>query len=395
MEHLLAPLAFEGPFPLSDRPPTIAEPCRIAVHRDLTELAADWIGLEARVAGSVFQSHAWCSAWAAASRRAGCPTAARIVTVWSGGRLVLLWPLAVRRLGPFRVLHGFAHPATQSCDALVEAGPAQGRWLELAWDAIRGMGGVDAVHVTGMRDDAAIAPLVASRQPAQVTRTDAAPFADFRPSAPPMRRRSGRTRNALQRHLRHLSEHGAPVFEVIADGPSRVRAIREMLALKHAWLARTGKLSAGYAHPANDAFLAMLARRDDFLVVRLTVGGTTAAIEGGTLRDGRYASLVQSYDERFAAHGPGRLVFWHMVERAADLGIDVLDFLAPTCRHKAEWANGSMPVRDTLVPLRARGWLIAAYVRRLRPLLKRCAALLPRPTRPASGDAPPPDAGSR
>lgn len=390
MSHVFAPLEFEHALPVADGATSIVDLCRAVVYRELTDLREDWLGLEARASATLFQSHAWCSAWAQAGRDANCPEDPRIVTVWSAGRLVLLWPLAVRRLGPFRVLQGFAHPATQYCDALIEEGPHQGRWLELAWDSIRSMRGIDAVRITGIRADSAVAPLLGTRRHAHVTRTDAAPFTDFRASAGGVRRRSGRTRNALLRHLRHLSDHGEVAFEVIADGQERVAAMREMLDLKHAWLVRTAQVSAGYMHPANAAFLKALASQDDFFMARLKVGTRTAAVEGGVLREGRYWSLVQSYDGRFAPHGPGRLVFWHILERAAALRIEVFDFLAPATRHKTEWANGAMPVHDVVVPLRLPGWLVLAYVRRVRPLLKRCAAPLsrcirrPDPVTPAS-----------
>lgn len=387
MDYGFAPLAFERTLPPSGPPPWPSPPgelCRSSVYRELDVLAEDWVNLEARAVGGVFQSYAWCSAWAEANRRCGRFEAARIVTVWVGSRLVLLWPLSVRRWGPFRVLKSFAHPATQYCDALVEDSPERARWLELAWDSIRAMGDIDAVHVVGVRDDAVIAPLVASRRHVQITRLDAAPFIDFRPTAGPVRRRSSRTRNALQRHLRSLSSRGATSFETVGEARARVSAVHEMLDLKHAWLARTARVSTGYAHPANHAFLMTLAGQDDFLLVRLTVGGTTAAVEGGILRDGYYWSLVQSYDERFAAHGPGRLVFWHMIQHAAALRIDVFDFLAPSCPHKVEWANGAMPVRDAVVPLRIRGWGVVVYVRHFRLLLKRCAAAMPRWCRAAA-----------
>lgn len=50
------------------------------------------------------------------------------------------------------------------------------------------------------------------------------------------------------------------------------------------------------------------------LVARLSLGGHTATVEAGILRQGYHASLVQSYDDCFAEHGPDCLLFWSMVE---------------------------------------------------------------------------------
>lgn len=343
------------------------EGCRIGVSQDLDSLREAWSALEARSDGGVFQSYTWCRTWEAAARRAGSRLAPRILTVHQDGRLVLLWPLVVQRLGPLRVLRSFGEPATQYADALLAPGVEREAWLDRAWQAVRSMRDVDAVLLRGVRADAAIAPLVAPRG-RFATRGAEAPFCDFRNAE--ARRRSGRTRNTLQRNLRHLAGTGPVAFEVVLDPEARVRAMAEALRLKQAWLRRTGRFSAGYAHPANAAFLQGLAACPNALVVRLTVGGETAAVEAGLVQGGAYASLVQAYDVRHAAHGPGRLLFRHMVENAAGLGIDRLDFLAPASRHKLEWATGTIPVRDYALPLRLRGWILLAYVRHFRPRAK-------------------------
>ncbi len=351
---------------------------RIAVSQDLPGLFAAWTELEARAAATAFQSHAWCSAWAAAvagQRRSETPY---IVTIFEGERLVLVWPLAVRWIGPFRVLVSFGDPATQCSDALVEPGMRQGLLLEAAWAEVAARRNAHALFIKGVRSDAAIAGMAVLRDDAWVTRVDAAPFADFRSRAQtgptsqtgPAGARSGRSRNALQRHLRNLAKHGPVTFEMI-DGPAaRVAAIREVLELKRAWIIRKAQFSAGYSHPANAGFLQTLAAREDFIIARLAVAGKTAALEAGVLRGGRYWSLAQSYDARYALHGPGRLLIWHMIQRAASLGVEVLDFLAPAFPHKCEWSNGETPVRDYVIPLRPGGHAITLYFRHIRPRLK-------------------------
>lgn len=344
---------------------------RAVISHDFAALEVQWTELEIQAGCTIFQSYAWCSTWAEAAHRAGCREMPYVVTVWKGNRLVLLWPFVMRRLGPFRVLHSFGDPATQYSDALTVSGGERDRWLEVAWKELRSLKGIDAVLLKGVRDDAAIAPFVASRCGDFVTRRAEAPFADFRPNAAnPIRRRSGRTRNVLQRHLRNLAKHGDTEFETVTDTAGRVEAMRDALRLKEAWLSRTGKFSAGYSHPANSHFMPDLAACPDFVVARLKVGGETAAIEAGLLRNGSYASLIQSYDGRYAAHRPGYLLFWHMVEHAAEFGIEVLDFLAPAYPHKRDWANGEMPVRDYVIPIWSGGRVIVYFIRHVRPRIK-------------------------
>lgn len=348
------------------------EDCRVAVYRDIAPVAASWRDLETRAGGTQFQSYAWCGAWAEANAAAGCRIVPRIVTVWRNDRLVLLWPLVRRRLGPFRILQTFGEPASQYSDALIERGPEQARWLALAWTQIRALRGIDAIVLKGVRSDAAIAALAGEWNGAFLTRQMAAPYAGLQEdgSLGTVHRRSGRTRNAIKRHLRNLGEHGPVSFTRLADPEARVAAIDQALRLKHDWLARTAQVSAGYDHPANRAFLRKLAAQPDFMVLRLGVGAETAAIEAGSVRDGFYWSMVQSYDVRYAAHGPGRLLFQHILANPSEFGIAMLDFLAPAYPHKQEWADGEVAVRDYVIPMRPTGWLVLLYRRDLRPRLK-------------------------
>lgn len=359
---------------------TIPGNWRAEITHDLAHLEEPWTDLEARADGTLFQSHAWCRAWIEANRHAGCRVDLHVLSIWSSGRLVLLWPLVRRRLGPYVVLQTLGDPATQYSDALVERCANREPWIEAAWTALTSLAGIDAVLLKGVRADAAVAPLLAARCDHCVTRREEAPFCDFRPDARggPVRRRSGRTLNTLRRHRRDLAAHGAVVFEIIGDPAGRVAAMREALRLKRAWLSRTHRISAGYAHPANQVFLETLATDPAFFAARITVGGETAAVEAGIVRNGLYASLVQSYDSRFAEHGPGRLLFWHMVEQAAEIGIEVLDFLAPSYPHKREWANDAMPVSDYAIPLRIWGRGVVTYIKHIRPRAKTCVERLRR-----------------
>jgi CelD/BcsL family acetyltransferase involved in cellulose biosynthesis len=120
-----------------------------------------------------------------------------------------------------------------------------------------------------------------------------------------------------------------------------------------------------------------MARSDCFLVARLVVGDTTAAVEAGFVVGSRYWSLIQSYSERFACHAPGRLLMWHFIDHCATRGIGLLDFLAPAHGYKKDWSTGEMPVRDHLIPLNIKGFILAHALKSGRPVLKRLFGILP------------------
>jgi CelD/BcsL family acetyltransferase involved in cellulose biosynthesis len=351
---------------------------RAEVGTSFTGLESEWLALERRAPNAtVFQSLAWCRAWMEASDQAGASQDIRLVTVWSGGRIALFWPLAVRRLGPCKILHALAEPATQYCDALVDPAGDRDRLIEAAWALIRSWADIDLVELRRVRDDAAIAslPVIAGGRSAAAN-PDAAPFVDIR-VAGGAAHRSSRTRNALRRHQRKLAEHGPVAFEAIRDPDNKARVVSEAITFKRRWMKERGLWSAGYFHAAADEFTHLLSRRDEFTVFRLTVGGTTAAVEAGFVMGDRYWSLMQSYDGRFASHAPGRLLMWHFIDHCSQVGIDWLDFLAPAHAHKRDWSTSEMPVRDYLIALTVKGSVLPRALKMGRPTLRRLYGLLP------------------
>jgi CelD/BcsL family acetyltransferase involved in cellulose biosynthesis len=325
-----------------------------------------------------FQSVIWCSTWLEAAARAGRVEELRLVTVRAGGLVVLLWPLAVRRAGPCRVLHALAEPATQYCDALVWASHNdRPRLLQAVWALVSSWTDIDLIELRRVRDDAAIAtlPIIAGGR-GITDNLAAAPFVAIS-AATGAAHRSSRTRNALRRHQRKLAEHGEVRFEVIEDYGAKLKVMAEAIAFKRRWMETRGLWSSGYAHAANDAFTYGMTRSDSFLVARLVVGDTTAAVEAGFVVGSRYWSLIQSYSERFACHAPGRLLMWHFIDHCATRGIGLLDFLAPAHEYKKHWSTGEMPVRDHLIPLNIKGFILAHALKSGRPVLKRLFGILP------------------
>jgi CelD/BcsL family acetyltransferase involved in cellulose biosynthesis len=350
--------------------------CLVEARPFAVPFACEWEELESRIPNAtVFQSRAWCGAWLQASANVGHTEETRLLTVKHGGQLAMLWPLAVRRAGPCRVLHALGEPATQYCDALIAADQDRSQLLQAAWSAIRSWHDIDLVEMRRVRADAAIAALPVLADSA-ATNTTAAPFVDMRLAGGDSHR-SSRTRNALRRHRRKLAEHGDVAFEVVEDAAAKIHVVDEAVAFKRLWMVKRGLWSHGYAHAAADEFTRPLARQPGFRVARLTVGGVTAAVEAGYVMGDTYWSLTQSYDPRFSDHAPGRLLTWQFMEHCADTGIHTLDFLAPAHSYKREWATGEVAVADHLVPLTSKGSLLAATLRCARPALKRLYKQMP------------------
>lgn len=355
-------------------------PLRVETHTETGRLENEWLALEAACPDvTIFQTHGWCCAWIDAAQAAGRPESIRLATVWRGGRLVLLWPLSVRRLAGSRIVHALAEPATQYADVLIDPGEDRAELIALVWAEMLAWRGIDAIELRRVRDGSALAQLPGLASHAVVHSRTFAPILDFRRLSVESgaATRTSRTRNSLRRHMRALGRGGTVAFELCDRIADQRSLVREAFAMKREWQKARALPSAGFAHSASEDCLLRLAEKGHLWVTRLRVGEETAAIEIGAVRSGRYWSLVQSYQLQFAKHSPGRLLLWHFLEVCPNLSIDIFDFLGPDCDHKREWSNDEMGICDYLVPLSLQGRAATSYLSEVKPRLKDIHTRLP------------------
>jgi CelD/BcsL family acetyltransferase involved in cellulose biosynthesis len=358
--------------------------CYAEVHTSLDSPAIEsqWRELEASIVRPAgFQSYAWCKAWADACARSGQPVEARIVTVRSGDQVRFLWPLALSKMGGCRVLHALGEPATQYCDALIDCPDQFSDIITAAWQLLKSYKEADLLDIRRMPEHSGLVLHLPSLSGRYIMgRPASAPYLSIdiaRQGAD----RSGRTLNALKRHKRRLAERGAFGFESMVDLPARIQVLEEAMTFKQQWLEHRALWSRGYSHAAARNFSEELAKLRNFLVLRVTAGGRTAAVEAGLLDKGHYLSLMQSYDPEFASYSPGRLLYWHFIEQAKHFGVRSIDFLAPSSPHKREWSNGEVGMQDYLIPLSLRGAVVGRTVLSCRAPAKRLYDALPRSIR--------------
>jgi CelD/BcsL family acetyltransferase involved in cellulose biosynthesis len=362
----------------------------VTTHEEFLHLEKDWSSLEARSPeATIFQRFGWCKAWIEAARSVGLPETLRIVTIRCDSRLVFVWPLAVRTLFGARLAHWLGEPATQYGDVLIEQSAHRSSWLEAAWREVRSWRDIDGVELRRVRADAAATALPEVASDLNVIVSSAAPFVDLGNSPASVNQsfgRRSRSHNSLRRHLRRLEALGPPDFQLIEAAENQCKAVSETLALKQRWLAAKGRMSAGHHHPANGGFLHVLAAKGELVVSRLSVGGESAAFEIGMIMRGkRYYSMLQSYDLRFAAYGPGQLLLLCVLRRCSEMGVSVFDFLAPAQTHKRQWASGEILVNDYFVALSSRGRAVKFGLHRVKPALRWTFENLPSSARRALG----------
>lgn len=354
----------------SRRKKTGAEPAGqveiLAGPEALSVLEADWRALEGEPSVSPFQSLAMARAAAAAHQAHGQEP--MVVTVRGGGESLVILPLVMTAMGPFRVLRFLGDPLIQYGDALCSprAGDAH---LAQALAAVRTLG-ADVAFLRKVRGDARIAPLLAAA--GRSCGADAAPYADLAAALPAESREVRRCR-------RRLTEQGE-MREVYSRGREALGGLAQALAWKRDWLKARNLSSLVIGDEAWEAALTALASEphSPLACLELRVGPQVAAIEIAVTGNGRWCVYLGAINTDFARWGPGSVQMADSMAHARDQGFDVYDLMAPAAPFKQALASGETPIDDYALPLSLKGRLAAGLLAQSRPL-KAAAARLPQP----------------
>lgn len=358
----------------------------------LAGLGSDWNDLFAQHGrpGQVFQTHAWCQAWAR-SFLADPQHAGRhrlfIVTAHCEDRLVLVWPLMEERSAGSTRLVWLGTPVTQYGDVVMD--PTAGdidAMLAAAWKFLRARSKADYVHLAKAREDALIAPFLA-RIGAVATVRETAPHLDFSEAANFASyadvKYSRKARKNRARNERKLAEFGAFAIDRLEGGTRAQQAVREALALKRRWLKTTGRVSRAINDPATEAFFVSLASAEiaqdaGTVVSTLRIGETLAACEISFVCKGHLVVHVLVYASEYERFSPGKVLVENSIEACFAHGVRRYDLMAPADAYKVAIADRCLEVVDWALPVNARGALwVRTYLGFARPRLKRLQAAMP------------------
>lgn len=330
-------------------------------------LETEWNSLFERAGRGeqMFQTFNWLWHWANHYLADDADTLA-IVTVRRAGRLIAILPLALERVAGLRQLVFMGDPVSQYGDAVVDDMPDQpavlGRALDFAIQHTR----ADVVRLAKVRDDAAMAPVMAARH-ATLTGSEQAPSADLA-AAGTLERYNTRFSNKClknrRRLARRLDEHATAGIDWTLAGPDAANAARTAMLLKRAWLKVRGQVSRALADTRTDGFFADVCsgvqRPAGAQVSMLMTGGEIANAAITVTVKGRQAIHVLAYGLKFEKCAAGVLHVERLVEQAFTTGVTTLDFLAPRHDYKLEWTDGAIRVADYALPVTLAG---RAYTR--------------------------------
>jgi CelD/BcsL family acetyltransferase involved in cellulose biosynthesis len=347
-------------------------------------LEAEWNALFQRCGRGtqVFQTFNWNWHWC--NHYLGAPSELAVVTARRRGRLVMVWPLVQTRSAGLTQLAWMGEPVSQYGDVLIEESAGAAALLRDAWSFIVSDLAPDVARLRKVRDDAAIAPLLAETAALPTQRLEA-PYLDLagaKDFAAYEQRYSPRSRRNRRRLARRFEERGAMGLERHQAGDRARDLALHAIALKRDWLKQRGLVSPALSDPRMGAFFADVAQASTHpvgcQVSALTSNGEAAAIEIDIRCKDRTAMHVIVFDLKYEKAGAGVLLLEETIAKSFDGTCRVFDLLAPADGYKLDWADAVTGVTDWALPLSLKGRLYARlYLGLARPAVKATLEVLP------------------
>jgi CelD/BcsL family acetyltransferase involved in cellulose biosynthesis len=305
---------------------------------------------------------------------------------WAGHDLVGIAPLALRRgtLGRVPVTRvDFAPTDSIAGEFLVHEDRCDvvSRFLE----SLAARAGFDIACLNGFERTSRFLPVLqdaAGRHRLSIEVEDHAyAMVDLRQGYQPYwRRLKGDIRRKLNHRARKIGALGAAVDGVVPDsvvpdgvGDTMARVGR-IIAITEASYKLRGERLADHHRAFLTELIERLAQRGKLSLPILTIGGRDAAFILGVVERGCLYDITLSYDESFAALGPGMFLMQETLKQCAEAGIHTV-VSHGAHEYKRTWSTRFVP-QTRLYLFRRRPRAIAARVMRfgLQPLWRRLGA---------------------
>jgi CelD/BcsL family acetyltransferase involved in cellulose biosynthesis len=326
---------------------------------DFEALRADWHDLHGRAsAPRLSQGFEWLSCvWAEMARPSGADLF--VITGRRSGRLVMIWPLMIRRHHRFwRVLTALGTEGDYA-DLLLDPQEDAAPLLTAAWRLIRRTKLADAVQIERVRTDSLLGELldaragqVLSSQSVTVVRWDAHPsWAQYWAGLPKS------FRSDIDRRARRLAEQGEVTFEVVEDG-GRAELANWMLRQKHQWAERKGIAEASWLKSTHyGPFLrranAEVSAFGRFVGFALRLDGRLIAVQLNRVDAFRVENVHIAYDPAFQKFWPGHVLTRHVLQWCCSRNLE-FDFLFGDQAYKTLFGTGACRILNK--SFAATGW---------------------------------------
>lgn len=307
-------------------------------------LGREWEDLESRCGCHLFQSHGFLRSWLdTGARRENVRPA--LVLYREGGTLRAVFPgcLARRMKVPFLTWMGgfsiidygdilFDPAASLQVDDFV------GKSLDLLKERL----GFHLYYLHNVRSDAQVYPYL--MRYFRVYRGEAAPYVllkgDFESFLDSLKQFRKKMKSDTLRQIKRLCALGSFEFRMAdASEPLASEVMRVFIEQKKLQYFSTG-VAGVLLRPGYEEFYRAEARENPHAHISyLLLNGDIIAVHFGYLYKNRMYYLMPSYDQRYGAYSPGRVLAYYLLEECYRRGVEVFDFALGAEAYKYEWTR--------------------------------------------------------
>lgn len=344
-------------------------------------LRPEWRTLEqaSRADAGFFQSYAWCHhvATVRLARRSAARYRLCVVTLrGADNRLIGLWPLSLQREGLCWIARNLDAPFGPFAGILLIDPSEAAACIDAAARALKAASGADGLRIERVVEGSPLWQGLIERK-AQIVRSDQAVYLDFRSfgsfeayhqTVATKTRKN--LRNALNRMRRaHDVDH-----RVTTDVGSESHLIAQAFDERLAWMEVGGKTTPAFRDPGFRPLLEALPAADppvDLLGFELKTPNDAISTQWGFRHQGHYYAYMSARNLDFDAFSPGQVHLGMVVKACHELGIEVIEMMAPASAYKLKWAKTSKQIDDLSLALSSKGFLyLDLWRRKLRNLVK-------------------------
>lgn len=340
----------------------------IVIHRNAADAIAAYAGLAGAAVYSPSQSPQWIRAWIA---EAGPDILIAILSI--DGRPSLALAVEIVRSGPFRVARFMGgHHANGNFCPFVEApvGPSRAELEKLVAAIREARPDIDLLsleRLAGDIDGLANPLLALQHRPSPNLALVVNLSGGFDAVLDRAGSRRKRKRNRAQ--ARKLEAAGGFRFIRASTPAETARLLDGFLTMKQQQLRKMG-VDDVFAVPQVRGFFGRLfadalpAEAPAFQLDGLEVGGQLRAVTGSSRCGKRLiCEFGAMADDELANYSPGDFLFFQNISRACAEGLAVYDFSVGDEPYKRLWCDAEVMQHDVIVPLTAKGALLALGAR--------------------------------
>lgn len=358
-----------------------AEVAVCATLADLQPLAAVWRQLEATSETSVFTSFAWAENVVRQLAPRGDHKVV-VAVAYQHGRIVALWPLAVRRHGAMHVLTSIGAPFDQYSEVLLANGVEPAPLLDAMLEELRRRHDVDGMLLRKVKIGGALHAHL-SRRALVVDDGAKAPQVRINPTQEFdhfLKQISVKTRKNIRNYANRLAQFGDLTHDVF-EGSATAEVVRLSYEGRRSWLMEKGYSSEAFRDQRFKPFLDALMQTGAGLNLTgfvLSIGGEPIALQWGFVHAGCYHAFMSCRNPVFEKYSVGRVHLRFIIEACHQRGLDRIDLMVPAIAYKMNWTKETVAVADVVWPWTAKGFVMLGVVEhKVRPVAKRMIASMP------------------